>query len=57
MKYEHLPEDLLIDYKLGEDEKIKTNYKNKEKKIKDSFSFEDLLTEEQYVQILKYMSE
>ena len=57
MKYEHLLEDLLIDYKLGEDEKIKTNYKNKEKKIKDSFSFEDLLTEEQHVQILKYMSE
>ena len=56
LKLEHLDKDLLIDYKV-EKENIKHNYKNKEKKIKDSFSFEDLLTEEEIEQMLKYMSE
>ena len=56
MKYEHLPEDLLIDYKTDKDN-VKNKYKNKDKKIKDSFTFGDLLTEEQRINILKYMSE
>ena len=56
MKLHHLPEDLLIDYKVDKDS-IKNKYKNKDKKIKDSFTFYDLLTEEQHVQISKYMSE
>lgn len=56
LKLEHVPDDLLEDYKVDKDY-LKNNYKNKDKKIKDSFSFGDLLSEKQRVQILNYISE
>ena len=40
-----------------EEKEYKSKYKKRDKKLKESFSFEDLLTEEQRKQILKYMSE
>lgn len=44
MKVEHLPDDLLIDYKVDNDKNKK--YIHRERKIKDSFSLEDLIDEE-----------
>ena len=44
MKLEHLPDDLLIDYKVDNDKNKK--YIHRERKIKDSFSLEDLIDEE-----------
>lgn len=55
MKYEHLPEDLLIDYKVDKDKnKLDNKYKNKDKKIRDSFSLQDLLTEDQIEKLINY---
>lgn len=52
MKLEHLPDDILIDYKVDKNNKKK--YIHRDKKIKESFALQDLLTDEQ-IEILRGM--